>query len=152
MLDGPQFGGKRNYGYGTTSLKNTQVVDLNELDYSRLEDGEAFILELVTPFVLRSEYPATNNVDVPWWWRVNDEAQLRRRLEKVVEGGDVYKLEAIDHGVVVGYEGDRPTATAKNGITRVGSHSKYGFGEFRVKPVPKRRVDQECDKNRKKIS
>ena len=32
-----------------------------------LEDGEAFILELVTPFVLRSEYPKANNVDVPWW-------------------------------------------------------------------------------------
>ena len=135
VLDGLQFGGKRNYGYGTTTLKDTQVVDLEAVDYSRLEDGEAFILELVTPFVLRSEYPKANNVDVPWWWSVDDEAQLRHRLEKVIEGGDVYELETVDHGVVVGYDGDRPVETAMSGLTRVGNHSKYGFGELRVKPV-----------------
>jgi hypothetical protein len=28
--------------------------------------------------------------------------------------------------------------TAKSGILRVGSHSKYGFGELRVKPVEPR--------------
>ncbi len=33
-----QFGGKRNYGYRTTRLI------LEALDYSRLEDGEAFTL------------------------------------------------------------------------------------------------------------
>jgi len=92
----------------------------------------------VTPFVLRSEYLGTNDVNVPWWWSVDDEAHLRHRLEKVVEGGDVYDLETVDHGVVVGYEGDRPAETAKSGILRVGSHSKYGFGELRVTPVPDR--------------
>ncbi len=149
VLDGLQFGGKRNYGFGEVSLKDTQVVDLEDLDYSRLEDGEVYILELVTPFVLRSEYPAANNVDVPWWWSVDDEDQLRHRLEKAVEGGDVYELETVDHGVVVGYEGNRPVETAKNGITRVGNHSKYGFGELRVKPVPKREVSQAGDTNHK---
>ncbi|SDK18304.1 hypothetical protein SAMN05216226_1351 [Halovenus aranensis] len=130
-------------------MGSTEVVDLEDLDYSRLEEGEAYILELVTPFVLRSEYPAANNVDVPWWWSVDGEEQLRHRLEKVVEGGDVYELETIDHGVVVGYEGDRPVETAKNGITRVGNHSKYGFGELRVKPVPKQEENQERDTNHK---
>jgi hypothetical protein len=38
--------------------------------------------------------------------------------------------------------------TAKNGLTRVGNHSKYGFGEFRVKPVPKRGENQESDTTR----
>lgn len=32
-----------------------------------------------------------------------------------------------------GYEGTDPIETALNGITRVGTHSKYGFGEFRFK-------------------
>ncbi|WP_152423377.1 hypothetical protein [Haloterrigena salina] len=59
---------------------------MRPLDYSHLEDGEAFILELVTPFVLQSEYRKANNVDVPWWWSVDDEAQLRQQLEKVIEG------------------------------------------------------------------
>ncbi|MHC3379144.1 hypothetical protein [Haloarcula sp. H-GB5] len=44
-------------------------------------------------------------------------------------------MEAVDHGVVVGYDGDRPVETAMSGLTRVGNHSKYGFGEFLVKPV-----------------
>jgi hypothetical protein len=137
-LDGLQFGGQRNYGYGMTRLKDTQVVDLETLDYSRLRGGEAYILEVVTPYVLRSEYPATNDVDVLWWWSVDDESQLRHREEKIVEGGDVFRCETIDHGQVVGYTGDRPVETAKNAITRVGSHSKYGFGELRVKPVEPR--------------
>ncbi|ELZ13322.1 hypothetical protein C477_22740 [Haloterrigena salina JCM 13891] len=62
------------------------MQDMRPLDYSHLEDGEAFILELVTPFVLQSEYRKANNVDVPWWWSVDDEAQLRQQLEKVIEG------------------------------------------------------------------
>ena len=59
VLDGLQFGGKRNYGYGTTRFKGTQLVDLNALDYSWLRECERFSLELVTPFVLESEYPNT---------------------------------------------------------------------------------------------
>jgi hypothetical protein len=41
----------------------------------------------------------------------------------------------VDHGVVVGYDSDRPVKTAISGLTRVGNHSKYGFGGLRVKPV-----------------
>ncbi|ELZ42454.1 hypothetical protein C471_03313 [Halorubrum saccharovorum DSM 1137] len=37
------------------------------MDYSRLEGGEAFILKLVTPFVLKSEDPNAHDQDVPWW-------------------------------------------------------------------------------------
>ncbi|MFC7200768.1 hypothetical protein [Halospeciosus flavus] len=136
-LDDLQFGGKRNYGYGITQLKNTQIVDLGALDYSRLEHGEAFILELMTPFVLESEYPKATDQDVPWWWKENRH-DLREREERVLEQREVYKLQTVDHGQVVKYEGDRPVETAKNGILRIGSHSKYGFGELRVKPVESR--------------
>lgn len=133
-LDGLQFGGKRNYGYGMTRLKDTQVIDLETLDYSRLKDGEAFLLELVTPFVLESEYPDTNDQDIPWWWK-EDRGDLREREEKVLEQREVYKLQTADHGQVVKYEDDSPVETAKNGLLRIGSHSKYGFGELRVKPI-----------------
>ena len=146
-LDGLQFGGKRNYGYGITRLKDTQVVDLATLDYSRLEDGEAFILELVTPFVLESEYPNGHNQDVPWWWK-EDRRDLREREEKLLEQREVYKLQTVDHGQVVAYEGDRPIETAKSGILRVGSHSKYGFGELRVKPVKPR--SNQCQSSEEK--
>ncbi len=146
-LDGLQFGGKRNYGYGITRLKDTQVVDLATLDYSRLEDGEAFILELVTPFVLESEYPNGHDQDVPWWWK-EDRRDLREREEKLLEQREVYKLQTVDHGQVVAYEGDRPIETAKSGILRVGSHSKYGFGELRVKPVKPR--SNQCQSSEEK--
>ncbi len=61
VLEGIQFGGKRNYGYGEVELKDTQMVDLDVLDYSRLEGAETYLIELVTSFVLKSEYPETNN-------------------------------------------------------------------------------------------
>ncbi len=136
VLDGLQFGGKRNYGYGTAMLKDTQVVDLESLDYSCLEDGEAFILELVAPFVLRSEYPKANNVNVPWWWSVDDEAQLRHRLEKVIEGGDVSELETVDHGVVVGSDGDRPVRSdpvRSGGDRDVRTHPRQESPEGRLR-------------------
>ena len=74
-------------------------------------------------------------MDVSWWWSVDEESQLSHRGEQIVEGKDVYGCGTIDHGQVVGYTGDRPVETAKNAITRLGSHSKYCFGELRVKPV-----------------
>ncbi|GGL36178.1 hypothetical protein GCM10009037_19670 [Halarchaeum grantii] len=133
-LDGLQFGGQRNYGYGTTRLKATQMVDLDALGYGRLRGADAYRLELVTPFVLRSDYPGTNDVDIPWWWTV-ETTHLRQREEEIVEGPETYHCGTVDHGQVVRYGGDRPVVTAKNAIRRVGAHSKYGFGEIRVCPI-----------------
>jgi len=134
VLDDIQFGGKRNYGYGEVELKDTQIVDLDELDYSRLEGAETYLIEIVTPFVLESEYPEASNQSVPWWWAENRD-ELRFREEKILEQGRVYRLQTVDHGQVVKYLGDRPAETAKNGLLRVGSHSRYGFGELRLKPL-----------------
>ena len=61
VFDGLQFGGKRNYGYGAVQLKDTQTVDLDELDYSQLEGAETYLIELLTPFVLASESPEAND-------------------------------------------------------------------------------------------
>jgi hypothetical protein len=135
VLETLQFGGKRNYGYGEVQLKDTQMIDLNELDYSRLEGAGTYLIELVTPFVLESEYPEANDCSIPWWWNVVDANCLRTRTEKLVEDREVFNLRTIDHGQVVGYEGSRPIQTARNGILRLSSHSKYGFGEVRVKPA-----------------
>jgi len=52
-------------------------------------------------------------------------------------------LETVDHGQVVKYLGDRPLETAKNGLTRVGPHSRYGFGELRLKPVDEQYQESE---------
>jgi len=134
VLEGIQFGGKRNYGYGEVKLKDTQMVDLNALDYSRLEDIETYLIEIVTPFVLESQYPEASDQPVPWWWAENRN-ELRFREEKILEQREVYRLQTVDHGQVVEYLGDRPVETAKNGLLRVGSHARYGFGELRVKPL-----------------
>lgn len=135
VLDGLQFGGKRNYGYGTVQLHDTQMVDLDRLDYTRLADADHYRLELITPFVLSSEYPGTATVDVPWWWETVEDRRLRRREECIVEGDECFHVRTIDHGQIVEYTGDRPIETAKAGLTRIGSHSKYGFGELRVRPI-----------------
>ncbi|EMA48244.1 hypothetical protein [Halococcus thailandensis] len=136
-LEGHQFGGKRNYGYGEVALKDTRMLDLDTLDYSRLEGAETYLIELVTPFVLESEYPAVNDRSVPWWWTESSE-NLRFRQEKILEHREVFDLRTVDHGQIVQYCGDRPVETAKNGLTRVGSHSRYGFGELRLKPLENR--------------
>ena len=132
-LDNVQFGGARNYGYGLAQLNDTQVVDIETLNYSRIRDADEHLIELVTPYVLDSQYPHVDNHDPPSWWDYN--AELRRRTESIVEQREQYQLETIDHGQVVRYCGDRPVETAKNGIVGVGPHSKYGFGELRLKPL-----------------
>jgi len=134
MLEGLQVGGKRNYGYGEVQLTDTQMVELDKLDYSRLVGAETYLIELVTPFVLASEYPEANDCAVPWWW-AEDRNDLRLRQEKILEQREVFRLETVDHGQVVKYLGDRSVETAKNGLLRVGSHSRYGFGELRLKPL-----------------
>jgi len=134
VLDELQFGGKRNYGYGEVQLKDTKIVNLDELDYSRLDDAKAYLIELVTPYVIASEYPDAIDTPIPWWWAENRE-DIRLREEKILEQRDVFRLETVDHGQVVEYLGDRPIETAKNGLLRVGSHSRYGFGELRLKPL-----------------
>jgi len=133
-LDGLQFGGARNYGYGLTSLKDSQCVDLAALDYSALREADEHLVELVTPYVLDSEQSHVDGHDIPWWWDCTDE-RVRRRTESIVEQRDRYTLATVDHGQVFGYAGRDAIETAKNGILRVGPHSKYGFGELRVKPV-----------------
>jgi len=138
LLDGLQFGGNRNYGYGQTRLHDTQLVDIDSLDYSRLEDADDHLIELVTPYVLDSDHPKTEKHDVPWWWE--HDTPLRHRKEKIVEQREAYDAEVIDHNQVVGYDGSEPVKTAKNGLLGVGTHSKYGFGELRVKPLG---VDEE---------
>ena len=134
VLDGVQFGGKRNYGYGTTRLVDTQIIDLDRIEYSCLRNADAFVLKLTTPYVLESSYPAADDQDIPCWWTETRD-ELGERTEKIVEQREVYRLITVDHGQVVEYCGDRPIETAKNGIRRIGTHSKYGFGEFRVIPV-----------------
>jgi len=134
-LDGVQFGGARNYGYGQTRLKDTQLVDCGQLSYDSLREADEHLIKLVTPYVTQSEMPHTDDVfGPPWWWDTNGDT-VRRRTESLVEQRKQYEIHTIDHGQVFGYGGDRPVETARNGIERIGTHSKYGFGEFEVIPL-----------------
>ena len=89
--------------------------------YSRLDGAGTYHIELVTPFVLESEYPEANDRPVPWWWTESRE-DLRLRQEKILEQREVYDLETVDHGQVLKYRGSRPIEIAKNGLLRIGSH------------------------------
>lgn len=161
VLDGVLVGGGRNYGFGELSVADTQLVNLDALDYSRVRAGAASDaggcqLELVTPYVLASEFPGADDQSIPWWWAPDHDAVagvsngevLRRRDTQLAVDGTTHSLEVVDHGQVVGFAGDDAVATAKNGVLRVGTHAKYGFGEFRVRPpgvdrVPKRRMPKD---------
>ena len=155
VLDGLRVGGGRNYGLGELSVADSQVVDLDDLDYSRLTAGAASDtgrcqLELVSPYVLRSEFPGADDQSVPWWWEpdadavsgIGDGGVLRRRETQLAVDGMTHGLEVVDHGQVVGFAGEDVVATAVNGVLRVGTHSKYGFGEFRLRPPGNERVPE----------
>jgi len=43
---------------------------------------------------------------------------------------------------MVGYAGSDPVETAKNGVLRVGTHARFGFGELRVRPASHDRVPE----------
>jgi len=144
VLDGLRVGGARNYGLGELRLADSQCIDLNELDYSRLKpcddsgEGDQYNIELLSAYVLRSQQPGADDQSVPWWWEPPHE--LRRRREQLVDGDAVYSVVTIDHGQRVAYAGDDPISTAKNGVVRIGSHAKFGFGEFRLRPASDDRV------------
>jgi len=140
VLDGLRVGGGRNYGFGELQLTDSQTFELESLDYSRLTDatGGQFEIELLSPYVLQSDHHGADDQSVPWWWDSSHE--LRRRQEQLVVGDDVFDVATIDHGQRVSYAGTEPVSTAKNGIRRVGTHSKFGFGEFRLRPAGDNRV------------
>jgi len=121
-------------------LEATRVIDLDTLDYGRLAGADAYCVELVTPFVLETAYPAANGSPVPWWWE-GDRDTLRLRTERLVDQREGYELTTVDHGQVVIYAGDCPIETARNGVIRVGPHSRYGFGELRVHPIESDAID-----------
>jgi len=68
VLDGLRVGGGRNYGFGELSLAETQVIDLDDLDYSRVREADNVQLELLSPYVLQSDSPGADSQSVPWWW------------------------------------------------------------------------------------
>ncbi|MFC7021162.1 MULTISPECIES: hypothetical protein [Haloarcula] len=138
MFDGLRLGGARNYGFGLMECVETRCVDLSDLAYDRLETADAYQLELLTPYVTASEYPDADDQSIPWWW--DGEGDLRTRSSTLARGDDIYPLETVDHGQVVGYAGSDPIQTAKNGLLRVGTHSQLGFGEFRLRPAEDDRV------------
>jgi hypothetical protein len=145
LLDGIRVGGARNFGLGELSVIDSQLVDVDALDYSTLEAADEFELELVTPFVLESEFPGADAQSVPWWWapgKRDATGGLRRRSERLVDEDAVYELDTVCHGQVVPYAGDDPVGTARNGVRRVGTHSRFGFGELRVRPAGDDRVPE----------
>jgi len=133
-FDGLQVGGRRNYGFGRVNHKDSAMVDVHALEYDRLEESDGHVLELVTPYVIASEFDDEDGrEDVPYWWDANVDYRLRE--DAIVHQNQRYALEVCDHGQVTRYEGGSPVQTAKNGVARVGRHKKYGFGELMVRPA-----------------
>jgi hypothetical protein len=54
---------------------------------------KTYLIELVTLFVLKSEYPAANGRTVPWWW-VENRDDLRLHQDRILEHREVFRLEA----------------------------------------------------------
>lgn len=140
VLDGLRLGGARNYGFGQTTLEATRCIDLEALSYPRLTQADAYQIELHSPYVLASEYPGADDQSVPWWWEYDGD--LRRRDTQLIKGDTTYNLRTVDHGQVVTYDGNSPIMSAEAGIMGIGTHSKYGFGQYRFRPADGDRVPE----------
>ncbi len=139
-LDDLRLGGARNYGFGQVTLEETRCIDIEALSYARLAAADAYQIELLSPYVLASDYPGAEDQSVPWWW-VSD-GDLRRRDTQFIKGKTAYDLQTVDYGQVVRYDGDSPITTAKAGVRGIGTHCKYGFGQYRVRPLSDDRVPE----------
>jgi hypothetical protein len=135
VVDGPHFSGKRHHGYGEVEWKYMQMIDRTILNYSRLEGAGMCLIELVTPFVVASEYPEATDRSVLWLRWIKDRDDLRLCEKKILEQREVFRLETVEHRQIVTYLGDCPLRTVKNGFTRTGSHSRDNFGKLRLKSV-----------------
>lgn len=110
-------------------------------------DEQAYQLELLPPYMLASDAPNGDAQAMPWWWDMPSDVRggLRRRSSRLVDGEETYEIAVVDRGQVVAYAGDRPVETAVNGVLRVGTHSQVGFGEFRVWPADRDRVERRAE-------
>lgn len=76
-----------------------------------------------------------NSVDGRWWWIVDDDAQVRRRLEKSI---GVARCLRVGNGRAWRRVGDGETVRLRPGFPGSpvwGNHSKCRSGERRVRPV-----------------
>lgn len=73
---------------------------------ARSEFGDQYTIELLSPYVLRTQQPDADDQSVLWWWELPHE--LRQRTEQLVVGENVYRVDTIDHGQRVGFAGDDP--------------------------------------------
>jgi hypothetical protein len=102
--------------------------------------------------ITESEFPGAEHQAVPWWWDTSEfesapgnyakATGMRSRVTRLAHGGESYRVRVVDHGQRVGFAGDaeRVVETARNGVTRIGTHSRFGFGELRVRPPDAARV------------
>lgn len=135
VLDGLQVGSGRVNGYGAIGLRDTQMVDLDALDYSALEGADEHGVELITPYVLQSTDRTVRSRNIPAWLNPPEWNPLRNRRESLTVAGRDLELEMIDHGVAIGEFDDSPVETAKAGVRRIGALAKQGYGEFVVVPL-----------------
>ena len=135
LFDGISLGGKRNKGFGATSLADSAEVRVDELDFLSLERSGNVDALLITPICLKSQFPGTEPCAFPSF--AMQPKMYRTRSEFIKHGDQRYGLELIDHGqrfdlapVVVARR--NLVELAKEGIKRIGTHSKYGYGEFKL--------------------
>lgn len=63
-----------------------------------------------------------------------------------VRGAATYTLDTADLGQVRTYSGDDPLATTPTRLGMlIGTHSRFGFGELRVRPASADRVPDRAD-------
>lgn len=112
---------------------DTQLVNLDELDYPRLASADAHTIEFHSPYIISSTVEGVTHISVDSWLAEADE--LRRRAIHVDIDDTSAELVAIDAGQRSTYDGTSPIAVAKMGLIGMGGHTEVGFGGARIRPA-----------------
>lgn len=155
IFNGIQIGGKRNFGFGETKLKERNWTGYKRIEICEEENSEykenlikisipkidlskKYLVKLITPICIESEFPQVENFEFPSFLV---EHKYRIREERINIHKKSYKLKLIDNGqwfaIKEGKTKEQIEEIIFKGINRIGNHEKYGYGEFMVVPIEK---------------
>lgn len=134
IFDGIAIGGRRNMGMGKTRLHLHISTDTSQ--WTGFPENDKLGVELITPLCLRSTFPGCDETNFPNFLEPHASGRFRTREEGITIHQKKVDLHLLDSGQAFAIKECLPRTelqkTINNGIERIGTHSKYGYGEYKV--------------------
>lgn len=131
LFDRIQVGGRRNQGMGLTRLHHH--IQTDTASWFGWPDAQPLGVRFITPLCLSSTFAGTDAFAFPSFLEPHQSGRFRQREEDLNMHGQACMLSLCDSGQAFALKSDAsPRHTCELGISRIGVHKKYGYGEFQV--------------------